>query len=358
MKRIILAGGGHGHINVLKNLIKNPIKDHEIILITDSSRQYYSGMLAGFIEGIYTEEEISFDVPKLCRLAGVSYVEEKIVSLDKKNQSVVTENNSYSYDYLSVNLGSLSKVNFPTDFKNVTLVKPILNVVRAKDEISKLCKNKKNPKIAFIGAGASGIELSLSFKAAFPMLEISIITAHDILSNYNSKTKKRFEKLLASKDIKVIKNEPVNEIKDNKVYSNMSVYDFDHAFITSGFCGPNVDFDGYLTMDKNYLSASDSLFIDKNALAMGDVASIDIYPDMPKAGVYAIRESPIIYENLLKLIAGESNFKSYKPQDKYLQIINCGNKKALSNYGNFTNYGRLSFIIKDKIDRAYMKVEE
>ena len=43
MKKIILAGGGHGHINILKNLINNPTKDHEIILITDYKRQYYSG---------------------------------------------------------------------------------------------------------------------------------------------------------------------------------------------------------------------------------------------------------------------------------------------------------------------------
>lgn len=358
MKRIILAGGGHGHINVLKNLIKNPIKDHEIILITDSSRQYYSGMLAGFIEGIYTEEEISFDIPKLCRLAGVSYVEEKIVSLDKKNQRVVTQNNSYTYDYLSVNLGSLSRVNFLTDYKDVTLVKPILNVVNVKDEIVELSKLKKNPKISFIGAGASGIELSLSFKAAFPSTEISLITAHDILPNFNQKARNRFEKLLAKKDIRIIKNEIVTEVKDNKIFTTRASYDFDHAFVTSGFRGPDVGFDGFLTMDKNYLAADEKLFLADNVLAMGDVASITSYPNMPKTGVYAIREAPILYENLLKLISGERDFKSYKPQEKYLQIINCGNKKALSNYGNFYSYGRLSWKIKDKIDRGYMKVED
>ncbi|WP_295884933.1 hypothetical protein [uncultured Anaerococcus sp.] len=83
MKRIILAGGGHGHINVLKNLIRNPLLDCEILLITDFKKQYYSGMLAGFIEGIYTEQDISFDVAKLSKMANVRYIEEKIIAIDK-----------------------------------------------------------------------------------------------------------------------------------------------------------------------------------------------------------------------------------------------------------------------------------
>ncbi len=62
MKKIILAGGGHGHINILKNLIRNPIENFEIKLITDNEKQYYSGMLAAFMEGIYSEDEISFDL--------------------------------------------------------------------------------------------------------------------------------------------------------------------------------------------------------------------------------------------------------------------------------------------------------
>lgn len=83
MKNLILAGGGHGHINILKRLIKSPLKDINITLITDYGRQYYSGMLSGFVEGIYTEDEISFDVRELSKRANVNYVEEEIISIDK-----------------------------------------------------------------------------------------------------------------------------------------------------------------------------------------------------------------------------------------------------------------------------------
>ena len=87
MKNLILAGGGHGHINILKRLIKSPLKDINITLITDYGRQYYSGMLSGFVEGIYTEDEISFDVRELSKRANVNYVEEEIISIDKNKKS-------------------------------------------------------------------------------------------------------------------------------------------------------------------------------------------------------------------------------------------------------------------------------
>ena len=220
--------------------------------------------------------------------------------------------------------------------------KTYFNVVSAKKEIDLLCKDKNNPQITFIGAGASGIELALSFKASFANADISIITAHDILSNFNKKTKKRFENILSSKDI--------------RIFTNKNTYDFDYAFITSGFRGPNVNFDGYKTLDKNYIAVNDSLFVDNNVLAMGDVASIKKYPDMVKTGVYAIREAPFLYKNLLKLIWEDGDYEVYEPQEKYLQIINCGNKKALANYGGFSTYGKISWLIKDKIDRDYMKI--
>ncbi|WP_296143041.1 FAD-dependent oxidoreductase [uncultured Anaerococcus sp.] len=356
MKRIILAGGGHGHINVLKNLIQNPLLDYEILLITDFKKQYYSGMLAGFIEGIYTEQDISFDVEKLSKMANVRYIEEKIIAIDKANQKVITSKGKYPYDFLSINLGSLSNINFPIKSEDVCLVKPIKNVVDAKDRVSEMYRKNPRLKISFIGAGASGVELGLAFRAAFPEAEISIMTTKNILENFNKSAKNKLKKLLDTKSIKIITGQRVNLIKDKKIHTNDDIYDFDFAFITTGFCGPDINFDGFMTFNNNYLAVNNKLFADKNVLAMGDAASIKEYPTMPKAGVYAIREAPILYQNLLKLINGDNDFINYKPQKKYLQIINCGNKRAMSNYGSLSNYGKISWKIKDKIDRDYMKI--
>ncbi len=356
MRRLILAGGGHGHINILKELIKNPIHDIEVILITDFRRQYYSGMLAGFIEGIYSEDDISFDVKSLCARAGVKYIEESIVSIDKDEKLVVTKNAKYHYDIISINLGSLSNINFNIASDDVCLVKPINRVVRAKMEIQSRLDDPNFKKLVFIGGGASGIELALAFKSAFKSLDVYIITSDDILVNFNAKTRQKIKNILIDKDINIITGKNVKEIRDKQIFTNDGVIDFDYAFITTGFRGPDVCFDNFETTEKNYILVSDKLVAAQNSVVMGDTATLTCHLDLPKAGVFAIREAPILYHNLLKIIDGDNQLKSYSPHLKYLQIINCGDKKAIANYGGISFYGKIAWKIKDKIDRDYMKV--
>ena len=354
--KVLLAGGGHGHINVLKNLIKNPV-DADFTLVTDFKRQYYSGMLPGFIEGIYTEDEISFNVPDLCKRAGVKYVEDKILSIDQEAKKLYSENAAYDYDIISINLGSLSNIIFPIESENVCLVKPISEVVKAKEELDTYFKSQgQSGRLIFIGGGASGVELALAFRAAYKDVDIEIITAHDILENFNDRAKRKLEKILKDKNIFIRKNERVEKIKDQVVFTDKGTYDFTHAFITTGFRGPDVKFDNFQTTDKNYLWVSDSLLAGDDALVMGDTATLRAYPDLNKAGVFAIREAPILYANLIKAIENKTCFESYTPQTKYLQIINCGGKKAAANYGGLAFYGRLMWKLKDKIDRKYMEV--
>lgn len=358
MKKLILAGGGHGHVNILKELVKNPIKDVQVTLISDYKRQYYSGMLSGFVENIYSEEEISFDLPRLAKKAGVDFVLDKIVEINRDEKYVKTEEDVYYFDFLSMNLGSSQNINFKIDSEDVVNTKPILNIVNAKNElvIDKI-KNDAIGKILFIGAGASGIELSISFREIFKEAIIEIVTAHDILENMSETARNKIKTELMKKNIFLHDHEYVKEVKDKVVYTDKGEHQFDYLFVTSGFKGPEVKFTGFKVDDKNCVVVNKCLFADENSLAMGDQVTIDEYKNLPKAGVFAIREAPILYNNLRKLLQGKKDFINYEPQTKYLQIVNCGNKRAIMNYGNFAFKGFIPWIIKDRIDRKYMEVD-
>lgn len=356
MKNLILAGGGHGHINILKRLIKSPLKDINITLITDYGRQYYSGMISGFIEGIYTEDDISFDVRELAKRANVNYVEEKIISIDKNKQVVTTENNEYNYDFLSINLGSMANVNFSVDDNGVLNVKPISELIETKESFLKKGFKDEVKKIYFIGGGASGVELAFSFKEAFKNFDITIITSGEILENFNEKSRTKVKKILKKKNIKLIEGEQVRKIEEHIIETGNAKYEFDYVFLTSGFKGVDVKYIDFDVDDRNYVTVDERLMVDESTFSMGDSANIYKYPKLPKAGVFAIREAPILLENLMSALRNSGDKKSYEPQLKYLQILNCGGKKAIMNYGKFSFYGRLSWWLKDKIDRKYMEI--
>ena len=57
---LILIGGGHAHLSVLMKLSKNPIDGNRITLISNEIDTPYSGMIPGYIEGIYSWRDSSY----------------------------------------------------------------------------------------------------------------------------------------------------------------------------------------------------------------------------------------------------------------------------------------------------------
>lgn len=357
MKKLILAGAGHGHINVLKNLSKNPLDDCQISLITNFPRQYYSGMLSGFIEGIYSEDEISFDVEKLCREAKVDYILDEILEINSQEKVVKTKNSVYDYDYLSMNLGRDSKEFYKIDKSKSTYVKPISEIVRFKNILASDTDLKTNPKnLIIVGAGASGIELALSFKLAFPNLLITIITRGEkLLSKFNRPAQKIIKNTLKERHIKYSLGEELIRVGDDYIETNVGKRKYDYLLLSTGFSGDDISYVGFETNKQNYLIIDNYLKADQRSLAIGDMTSLKNYPDTPKTGVFAIKEGAILFENLKKLLVGEKNLKAYKPQTLYMQIINLGKKKAIISWGPLAFKGKSAWKIKDKIDRNYME---
>lgn len=350
--RIVLAGGGHGHVNILAELKKNPLKDASITLITDNQKQYYSGMISSFIEGIYSQEETSFDVHRLCSEAGVTYLEAKILAIDKNTKELITDKGLYPYDILSMNLGSSMVENFDIDSDRVIMAKPIGNLVEDFKELKSGLVGYGD-RIVFVGGGASGLELAFGSREVFPGANISIISGGKMGHSFNRGSQAKIKKLLAEKKIVAFENEYVEKIKGKKIYSNKNTYDFDWCILTTGFKGPEIVFRGFETSSDNCLVVGDDLKAGTRELAMGDTARLRSYPDLPRAGVFAIRQAPILYKNLRSMAQGK-DLVDYRPQKHFLQILNCGNKKALANYKNFHLYSSLSWYLKDYIDRSYM----
>ncbi len=86
---------------------------------------------------------------------------------------------------------------------------------------------------------------------------------------------------------------------------------------------------------------------------MGDMIHFEPR-DLPKVGVYAIRQSPILCHNLYVAAKG-GKLKEFKPQKNYLGIISLGNRKAVAKWRGFTLHGKRVFKWKSFIDKKFMK---
>ena len=86
--------------------------------------------------------------------------------------------------------------------------------------------------------------------------------------------------------------------------------------------------------------------------AVGDSGTI-ISDPAPKAGVYAVRQTPILWQNLKATIEGRSLI-DYHPQSGFLKIVNTGDGKALLEYGRFTFHRRWCWQLKSWIDTRFI----
>jgi len=85
----------------------------------------------------------------------------------------------------------------------------------------------------------------------------------------------------------------------------------------------------------------------------GDCISLAGNP-LAKVGVYAVRQNPILFQNLLAALE-EGEMKVFKPQGEFMLILNMGNGRGILWKRDFVWEGRLSFLLKDYIDRKFMR---
>jgi len=110
-----------------------------------------------------------------------------------------------------------------------------------------------------------------------------------------------------------------------------------------------------LALENGYIKVLPSLQSESDPaiFAVGDCAHLSHAP-RPKAGVFAVRQAPVLYHNLKAALSG-GTLKRYDPQADYLKLISLGSKQALAEKQGIAVSGGLMWRWKDQIDRKFMR---
>lgn len=375
IKDLVLIGGGHSHLFVLKHFAKNPIPDVRLTLITRDLHTPYSGMLPGYVAGHYSYDQAHINLRPLAQYANARIYHSEVNSIHLEDKKIICPDRPpIHYDVASINIGSTpSTVHIPGAKQYTIPVKPINHFLSKWDHlINKLMfmlEQQQSFKLSIVGGGAGGIEMALASQYRLHhLLKLKNITTEKleidlycdtatILPSHNPHVREIFYRIMNERKINIHTQQKIVSVDKNKLISldGSEFYTDSTLWITNASAprwlsdsGLNVDEKGFIAVNDCLQSVSHN-----NIFAAGDIASVIKYP-REKSGVIAVRQGPPLAKNLTRAIQ-EKALKPFKPQKKFLGLISTGDQYAIASRGNWSFEGALLWKLKDWIDRRFMK---
>ncbi len=372
LRDIVLIGGGHSHVGVLKSFGMKPIPGVRLTLICTDLHTPYSGMLPGYVAGHYEFDEVHIDLLRLAQFAGARVYRDEVIGIDRANQKVLCKGRPpVPYDQLSINIGSTPQLGgVPGAAQFAVAVKPIRNF---NDRWLALLDRVKNhpgkTTIAVVGAGAGGVELLLAMQHRLrnelvqlnrnpDELHFNLLTSTaTILPTHNAGVRSRFEAVLAARGVKVHVNAEVNQVQAGKLHtaSGLQLDADEIIWVTRAGgaawlkqTGLQLDKEGFIEVKDTLQTVTDPLIY-----AAGDIASMINYK-LEKAGVFAVRMAKPLTENLRRAVGG-TDLRAYSPQTSWLALISTGDKYAVASRGWLGFAGSWVWQWKDWIDQRFMR---
>jgi selenide,water dikinase len=360
---LVLVGGGHAHVHVLKSFAMRPVPGVRVTLVARDVETPYSGMLPGWVAGRYRFDECHIDLGRLVRFAGARLVHDEAIGIDRAAGHLLCRAHPpIRWDLLSLDIGSAPRAHdVPGAAEHTVAVKPIARFTGRWEALLERARHLPRLRLAIIGGGAGGIELTLAahhrLSGLVAELEVTLVTADTLLPTHNPRVAARLARILAARGIAVETKAPVARVEPGTLCcADGRRIAFDEAlWVTEAAAAPWLTATGLLLSPDGFVAIDESLRspADPRIFAAGDVATMPAHP-REKAGVYAVRQGPPLARNLRRALAGQT-LRRAVPQRRGLALIGTGDGRAVASRGPFTAEGAGWWRLKDWIDRRWMR---
>jgi NADH dehydrogenase FAD-containing subunit len=362
-KHLILVGAGHAHLTCLKSLGDFVARGHQVTVIGPGTHHYYSGMGPGMLGQTYRPQEIRFNSQRMAEAGGARFLKGLVARVQPlERQLVMASGEEISYDVVSFNIGS----GIPTagvtiqENTNVFTVKPIEQLLCAQKSIRELL-SQKSPELLVVGGGPAGVEIAGNLWRLVTQnmgtAPITLVAGRRLMPDLPDKVRQMVQSSFQRRNIRVIEGSYLKEVGAGRVrLTDGRELAFDFLFLALGVKPSS------LFQDSDLPTGPDG------GLLVNEFLQSVAYPDifgggdciyfqpqpLDKVGVYAVRQNPLLRDNLMAALEGRP-LKPFQPGGDYLLIFNMGNGRGIFRKKNLVFNGRLAFWLKDYIDRRFMR---
>jgi selenide, water dikinase len=363
--RLLLVGGGHSHVEVLRRFALQPEANLDLTLVSPSPLAACSGMLPGLVAGLYRPEVAHVDLESLARWARARYVHDAVTGVDLYTKTLtLADGDTEPFDVLSLDVGSIpDATQVPGAREHAIAIRPAVSFLAAWDQLRADSAAGNVSTIAVVGGGAGGVELLLAMQHrlhgelgdAAPRFAL-ITDQPQLLPEFPQAARARLGQLLVERGVVLHLNSGAIGVEPGVVITTHHRRIAVDRIIWATSAGSSgwlaasglaSDPHGFVLVD-NALRSTSHPFV----FATGDCATQAAHP-RPKSDVFAMRQGPPLAANLRRMLRNES-LASYVPQRHALSLIGTGGRHAIAARGPLVFAGDWVWRWKDRIDRAYV----
>ena len=368
---LVLIGAGHTNLHVVRQWRMRPVSGVQLTLISPFSRATYSGMLPGTLAGLYQPADMQIDLDRYTAGTGIRLIVAAATGLLPDERLITfADRVPLGFDVAAVGIGSVpSHAELWAHSSRVLSIKPMSTFLSRLDAaVTRQRAVDPMLKCVIVGGGAAGTEVTLCLDQWLQRRgmahHITLLDGNtDILKGYVPKFVQRARAVLAERGIEVQVQQRVAAISDTAGQIHAELRLSGGGTLSAGiviwatsasppavlaeYRLPKTE-DGFLAVRPTLQTTADA-----PVFVVGDTASF-IDQRVPKAGVYAVREGPILWQNLQNTLAGRP-LVEYQPQRDFLSLLSTGDGRALLQYKGWATHARWAWWLKDYIDRKFMR---
>ncbi|MEM9353063.1 MAG: selenide, water dikinase SelD [Planctomycetota bacterium] len=368
-KTVVLLGVGHTNAHVLRMWRMHRPAGTRLMCVSNFRTATYSGMLPGTLAGLLPRRAMEIDLVRLCKSAGATLICNDVVGCDPARQELLFEDRpALPFDVLSVGIGSEPDMSFVRDgAAGVVPIKPMQTFLDRLAVAARVAVRRaagRPLRVAVLGGGAAGVEITFClpgwFAAEHPGVEIeqTLIDGSGIGRGLSDAAQGKVLAELERRGVRLEVGRRVAAVEPGAaVFEDGVRVEFDLLVLGTSARAPTLlgrlglptDERGFLLTDDTLRSTSG-----EPAFAVGDSGSIQ-WGDVPKAGVYAVRQGPVLWENVRRLLKGRQ-LERYRPQRGFLKLLNTGDGRAIADYRGRSAHAGWCWRWKQHVDGKFMRM--
>jgi pyridine nucleotide-disulfide oxidoreductase family protein len=358
VKRLVLLGGGHAHVEALRAFATEPVTGAQITLVSPFGELMYSGMVPGWIGGHYQQDDCAIPLRPLVAGARAELVQAAATGIDAATRRIqLADGRELGYDVLSIDIGGvMDRDSIPGSREHGLFLRPIEHFAKLWDAMVRLAA-ERSLYIVVIGGGAAGVEIAMALQHRFgERARVSLVTGGGPpLQGHPPVVQKRVQRALRRLKITEFDEACAEVTASHVVLASGVRLACEAPVMAIGSSAPKWLAASGLALDENgFILTGPTLQSTSHAqvFAAGDVATrIDMAH--PKSGVYAVRAGPPLALNLRRFVAA-GELQPHLPKATSLNLVSCGKRYAIASWSGLSFEGTWVWHWKDHIDRGFV----